>query len=697
MPKLTIDGREIEVPNGITVLQACELAGVEIPRFCYHERLSVAGNCRMCLVEMERAPKPIASCAMPAGEGMVIKTDTPLVQKARQGTMEFLLINHPLDCPICDQGGECDLQDQAMAYGYDRSRYSENKRAVAEKEMGPIVKTVMTRCIQCTRCVRFATEIAGVEEIGLVNRGEHAEITSLENAVNSELSGNLIDVCPVGALTARPYAFHARPWELRKTNTIDVMDALGSNIRVDARGRDILRVLPRLHEGVNEEWLADKARYAIDGLKKARLDRPFLRNADGKLAPCSWDEAFDVIAHKMTATSGERVAALAGDQADAEAMMALKLLMQSLGAPSLDCRQDGAKIACEAAGGPEAGYLFNSGIAGIEEADAVLLIGTNPRWEAPLINTRLRKRSLKGGLAVGVIGPTPDLTYSYEHLGAGPEVVKALLAGEGAFAEVLAKAERPLLILGQGALARKDGAAILALARQLAEKTGMAGESAPEGWNGFNVLHTAAARVAGLLMGFLPQADGRDMEGILQGCEAGEIELVYLLAADEIDMNRLGKAFVVYQGHSGDAGARRADVILPGAAYTEKNATYANTEGRVQLARLAVFPPGDAREDWTILRALSSRLKQPLPFDNIGALRKLLIDSNPRFGLIDRQVPGAWGSFGTEGPLDEAPLASPIDDYYRTDPISRASSVMAECSATFVTGEKDEEATGTHG
>ncbi len=697
MPKLTIDGREVEVPNGITVLQACELAGVEIPRFCYHERLSVAGNCRMCLVEMERAPKPIASCAMPVGEGMVIKTDTPLVQKARQGTMEFLLINHPLDCPICDQGGECDLQDQAMAYGYDRSRYSENKRAVAEKEMGPIVKTVMTRCIQCTRCVRFATEIAGVEEVGLVNRGEHAEITTLENAVNSELSGNLIDVCPVGALTARPYAFHARPWELRKTNTIDVMDAVGSNVRVDARGRDILRVLPRLHEDVNEEWLADKSRYAIDGLKKARLDRPYLRSAEGKLNPCSWDEAFDVIAHKMTAVSGERMAALAGDQADAEAMMALKLLMQSLGAPHLDCRQDGAKIAMEPAGGPEAGYLFNTGIAAVEEADAVLLIGTNPRWEAPLINTRIRKRSLRGGLKVGVIGAQPDLTYSYEHLGSGADALAALARGEGAFTETLEKAERPLLIIGQGALTRDDGAAILALARQVAERSGMVGEAAPEGWNGFNVLHTAAGRVAGLLMGFLPQADGKNLEGILQGCEAGEIDLVYLLAADEIDMSRLGKAFVIYQGHHGDTGAKRADVILPGAAYTEKNATYANTEGRVQLARLAVFPPGDAREDWTILRALSSRLKQTLPFDNIGALRKLLIDSNPRFGQVDRQVAGTWGAFGSEGALSDQPLTSTIEDYYRTDAISRASSVMAECSATFVAGAKEGEATGTHG
>ncbi|MBC6404283.1 MAG: NADH-quinone oxidoreductase subunit G [Rhodospirillales bacterium] len=695
MPKLTIDGREVEVLKGITVLQACELSGVEIPRFCYHERLSVAGNCRMCLVEMERAPKPIASCAMPVGEGMVIKTDTPLVQKARQGTMEFLLINHPLDCPICDQGGECDLQDQAMAYGYDRSRYSENKRAVAEKEMGPIVKTVMTRCIQCTRCVRFATEIAGVEEVGLVNRGEHAEITTLEKAIDSELSGNLIDVCPVGALTGRPYAFHARPWELRKINSIDVMDAVGSNIRIDARGRDILRVLPRLHERVNEEWLADKSRYAIDGLKKARLDRPYLRDVEGKLKPCSWDEAFDLIAHKMLALDGTEMAALAGDLCDGESMMALKLLMQSLGVPNIDCRQDGAKLACDPAGDAEAGFLFNSGIAGVEEGDAILLIGSNPRWEAPLINARIRKRSLEGDLSVGMIGPAPDLTYAYEHLGEGPDALAALARGEGAFAEILAKAEKPLLILGQGALARPDGCAILALARQVAERSGMAGEEAPDSWNGFNVLHTAAGRVAGLMMGFLPQAGGYELEGILASCEEGTVKLVYLLGADEIDTARLGKAFVIYQGHIGDAGANRADVILPGAAYTEKNGTYVNTEGRVQLARLAVFPPGDAREDWTILRALSARLKMPLPFDNIGALRKLLIDSNPRFGKLDRQIPGVWGAFGAEGPLDPTPITSPILNYYRTDPISRASATMAACSAAFVTGSG--EATGIHG
>jgi NADH-quinone oxidoreductase subunit G len=675
MPKMTIDGREIEVPAGITVLQACELAGVEIPRFCYHERLSVAGNCRMCLVEQEKAPKPIASCAMPVMEGMVIKTDTPVVQKARKGVMEFLLINHPLDCPICDQGGECDLQDQAVAYGRDASRYDENKRAVAEKEMGPLIKTVMTRCIQCTRCVRFATEIAGVEEIGLLNRGEHAEISTLERAISSELSGNLVDVCPVGALTARPYAFAARPWELRKTNSIDVLDAVGSSIRVDTRGREVLRVLPRLNEAVNEEWLADKSRYAVDGLTRRRLDRPYVRGADGRLHPASWEEAFTAIRDRLAALPGSAIAALAGDLCDAESMLALKDLVTRLGSANLDCRQDGAKLG----GGAEAGFLFNTGIAGLEQADAILLVGTNPRWEAPLVNARLRKRFLKGGLKIAAIGPRPDLTFPYEYLGEGAAALEAVARGEG-FGAVLKGAKNPALILGMGALARSDGAAVLALARQAAENLGLV----REGWNGFNVLHTAAARVGGLLLGFLPGPGGKDRDAILAGAISGEIQAVFLLGADELPAGSLGKAFVVYQGHHGDAGAARADVILPGAAYTEKNGTWVNTEGRVQLGRLAVFPPGEAREDWTIIRALSAFLGRQLPYDNLGQVRAALIAANPRFARLDEAAPGAWGAFGQAGALSAEPLRSPITDYYRTDPISRASATMAECSATFV-------------
>ncbi len=687
MAKLTINGREIEVPNGLTVLQACELAGVEIPRFCYHERLSVAGNCRMCLVEMERAPKPIASCAMPVNDGMVIRTDTPTVEKARKGVMEFLLINHPLDCPICDQGGECDLQDQAMAYGYDRSRYNENKRAVPDKYMGPLIKTIMTRCIQCTRCVRFATEVAGVEDIGLVNRGEKVEITTLERAIDSEMSGNLVDVCPVGALTSKPYAFNARPWELRKTNSIDVMDAVGSNIRVDARGREVMRVLPRLHEDVNEEWIADKTRHACDGLRRQRLDRPYVRGADGKLAPASWNEAFQAIAARLSGLTGERIAAIAGDLADAESMKALKDLMAGLGSANLDCRQDGARLDASC----RAGYLFNSTIAGIETADAVLLVGSNPRWEAPLVNARLRKRFLRGGFEAGLIGEPVDLTYEVDYLGAGPETLQQLAAGEGAFAQTLKSAERAAVILGMGALARPDGAAILALARQLAESCGMVEED----WNGFNVLHTAAARVGGLDLGFLPGAGGRDLAGILDGAGAGEIEAVYLLGADEIDMNRLGKAFVIYQGHHGDAGAHRADVVLPGAAYTEKNGTYVNTEGRVQLARLAAFPPGDAREDWTILRALSGVLDQTLPYDNLGQLRQKMIEACPRFAALGGVEAAEWGAFGQKGSVEEAPFVAAVENFHMTDPISRASSTMAECAALFT--QNAEEATGTDG
>ena len=688
MPKLTIDGREIEVAEGLTVLQACEQAGIEIPRFCYHERLSVAGNCRMCLVEMERSPKPIASCAMPVGEGMVIKTDTPLVQKARNGVMEFLLINHPLDCPICDQGGECDLQDQAMAYGFDRSRFEENKRAVKEKYMGPLIKTIMTRCIHCTRCVRFATEVAGVEEMGALGRGEHLEISTLEHAINSELSGNLVDICPVGALTSRPYAFTARPWELNKTYSVDVLDAVGSNVRVDTRGREVMRVLPRLHEDVNEEWLADKSRYACDGLRRQRLDRPYVRR-DGRLQAATWEEAFGAIRTRLAGLQGSEIAALAGDQCDAESMLALKDLMASLKSPNLDCRQDGAALDPAV----RAGYLFNSGIAGIEQADAILLVATNPRWEAPLVNTRIRKRFLHGGLKIGLIGAPCDLSYRFEHLGAGPQTLAELAQGQGAFAEALKRAERPAIVLGMAGLARPDGAAVLGLARETAETFGMVRED----WNGFNVLHTAAARVAGLDLGFVPGPGGRYTAGILEGAARGEIGAVYLLGADEIDMGRLGeKTFVIYQGHHGDAGAHRADVILPGAAYTEKNGTYVNTEGRVQLGRLAAFPPGEAREDWTVIRALSEIVGERLPYDNLAALRQRLIAVNPVFAALDRLEPAPWGAFGAAGKTDDAPFGVAVENYYMTDPISRASETMAKCTAELGL-DPQTEATGTHG
>ena len=674
MPKMKIDDVEIEVPAGITVLQACEIAGVEIPRFCYHERLSIAGNCRMCLVEQEKAPKPIAYCAMPVAENMSIRTNTPMVRKARKGVMEFLLINHPLDCPICDQGGECDLQDQAMGYGFDRSRYEENKRAVPDKELVPLVKTSMNRCIHCTRCIRFATEVAGVEELGATGRGEGMEVTTyVQHALTTELAGNLVDLCPVGALTSKPYAFEARSWELHKTQSVDVMDALGANIRVDTRGAEVMRVLPRLNDDVNEEWISDKTRHAIDGLKRQRLDRPYVRR-DGKLAEATWPEAFAAIAARLKGVDGKKIAAIIGDQCDAEAMVALKDLMAAVGSPHIDCRQDGARLEA----GVRGGYIFNPGIHGIDSADAILLIGSNPRWESPVLNARIRKRYVSGKCAIASIGPSVDLTYPVERLGAGPATLRELAGGKLSFSEKLKAAKNPLIIVGMGALARADGAAVLATARALAESC----NAVREDWNGFAVLHTAAARVGGLDLGLVPGAEGRDVAGILAGAQKREIEVVYLLAADEFDTKGLAKAFVIYQGHHGDAGAHRADVVLPGAAYTEKPGTYVNTEGRAQEAFRTVYPPGDAREDWAILRALSEALGKTLPYDTIDQVRARLVAVNRSFAALDQQAPGTWGAFGTAGDMADAPFVSPIANFYMTCPISRASKVMADCMAS---------------
>jgi NADH-quinone oxidoreductase subunit G len=675
MPVVKIDGKELEVPAGITVLQACELAGIEIPRFCYHERLSIAGNCRMCLVEIKPGPpKPQASCAMPVADKQEITTNSAVVTKARNGVMEFLLINHPLDCPICDQGGECDLQDQAMAYGFDRSRFHENKRAVPDKELGPLVKTSMNRCIHCTRCIRFATEVAGVEELGATGRGEDMEVTTyVEHALSTELAGNLVDLCPVGALTSKPYAFEARSWELRKTESVDVMDGLGANIRVDTRDGKVMRVLPRLNDDVNEEWISDKTRHAIDGLRYQRLDRPYLRKA-GKLVEATWNDAFAAIAAKLSGLDGPKIAAIAGDQCDAEAMIALKDLMTALGSPNIDCRQDGAKID----GGPRGSYIFNAGVRGIDRADAILLVGSNPRWESPVLNARIRQRYLHGHCAIGSVGPSADLTYPVERLGSGPASLRDLVEGKGSFAEKLKAAKNPLIIVGMGALAREDGAAVLALARDLADKL----NAVRDDWNGFAVLHTTAARVGGLDLGLVPGQGGRDVSGILAGCEKREVEAVYLLAADEIDTTKLGKAFVIYQGHHGDAGAHRADVILPGAAYTEKPGTYVNTEGRVQLARRAGFPPGEAREDWAVLRALSERLGKTLPYDTLDQVRARLVAVNKTFAALDQQAAGTWGAFGKAGAVSDAPFVSPITNFYMTCPISRASKTMAECIAS---------------
>jgi len=682
MPKLTINGNEIEVENGLSVLQACEQAGIEVPRFCYHERLSIAGNCRMCLVEMEKAPKLIASCAMPAGEGMVINTDNERVKKAREGVMEFLLINHPLDCPICDQGGECDLQDQAMAYGGDKGRYTEAKRAVPDKDFGPIIRPFMTRCIHCTRCVRFTEEVAGTSDMCGTYRGDYTEIgTYVEKAIETELAGNLVDLCPVGALTSKPYSYTARPWELKKTESIDVFDAVGTNIRLDARSNEVLRVLPRLNEDVNEEWLADKGRYAIDGLTKQRLDRPYVRK-DGKLQPATWEEAFAVIADKLNGLDGSKFAALAGDMVDAESMFALKLLAESLGSKNIDCRQDGAKLDASV----RASYLFNTTIAGIDEADACLIIGSNPRWEAPIINARLRKRYINHGFKPAVVGPNFDLTYKTDYLGETADVLQAILDGSNPYAETLKNASKPMLILGQGALAREDGAAILALVKEIADKYGFVSDE----WNGFNVLHTAAARVGGLEMGFVPAEGGLDTAAIVNG----SAEVVYLLGADEIDTTKLGNSFVIYQGHNGDAGAQCADVILPGCAYTEKDGTYVNTEGRMQYGYKAVFAPGEAKEDWTILRALSEVIGKKLPFDNLVQLRAKLAEVSPTFANPDEVQPATWENFGVKGDIAATPLTSPIHNYYMTDPVSRVSKTMAECTEALI---NPKQRTGTNG
>ncbi|MES2750670.1 MAG: NADH-quinone oxidoreductase subunit NuoG [Pseudomonadota bacterium] len=679
MTKILIDGKEIEVPGEYTLLQACEMAGAEIPRFCYHERLSIAGNCRMCLVEVAGSPKPVASCAWavrdcrpgPKGELPSVSTRSPMVKKAREGVMEFLLINHPLDCPICDQGGECDLQDQAMGYGVDTSRFAENKRAVEDKYIGVLVKTSMNRCIQCTRCVRFSTEVCGVPEMGLTGRGEDVEITTyLESALTSELQGNLVDICPVGALTSKPYAFAARPWELGKTQSIDVMDAVGSAIRVDTRGREVMRILPRINEAVNEEWISDKTRHVVDGLRTQRLDRPYIRQ-DGKLRAASWSEAFAAIAAKAAPLHGKRIGAIAGDLAAVEEMFALKELLAKFGSANL-ATQDGGAFDPKAG---RASYIFNPTIAGIEQADALLIVGSNPRKEAAVLNARIRKRWRTGALKVGVIGDKADLTYDYEYLGAGTDTLSDLAAGKQSFADVLKGAKHPIILVGAGAGARHDGAAVLALAAQLAMDFG----AIKDDWNGFAVLHNAASRVGALDIGFAPGEGGLSAA---QMTTFGTIDVLFSLGADDIKVP--DSTFVVYIGTHGDRGAHRADVILPGAAYTEKSGIYVNTEGRAQIANRAAFPPGDAREDWAIVRALSEGLGKKLPYDSLSALRQAIFKAAPHLMRIDQIEPGdaagvkALAARG--GTVEKAAFKSPVEDFYLTNPIARASAVMADCS-----------------
>jgi NADH-quinone oxidoreductase subunit G len=674
MTKLIIDGAEIEAPPHYTLLQACELAGAEIPRFCFHERLSVAGNCRMCLVEVKGGPpKPQASCAVavrdlrpgPNGEPPVVLTKSPMVKKAREGVMEFLLINHPLDCPICDQGGECDLQDQAMAYGVDNSRYAENKRAVEDKNIGALVKTTMTRCIHCTRCVRFTQEVAGVGDLGAIGRGEDMEITTyLEAAMASEMQGNVVDLCPVGALTSKPYQNRSRPWELAKTETIDVMDALGSAIRVDSRGKEVLRILPRVNEAINEEWISDKTRHVADGLKTQRLDRPYIRE-NGKLRAASWSEAFTVIAARVKAAEPARIGAIGGALAGVEELFALKTLLNSLGSQNTDIQGRGGLDPAKG----RASYIFNSTIAGIDQADAIMIIGSNPRREAPVLNARIRRRWLQGGLLAGVVGQKADLTYEYNYLGAGPDALSAFVN------HAPAKKTNPMFIIGAGAFDRPDGAAVMAMVAKAAEAIGVV----KDGWNGFNVLHTAASMVGALDIGFVPGEGGLNLSAML----TGGVDVLFNLGADECDIP--AGAFVIYQGTHGDRGAHRADVILPGSAYTEKSATYVNTEGRPQMTNRAVFAPGEAKEDWAILRALSEQLGAKLGFDTLGQLRAALYALHPYLAALEQIVTADSGAVaklakGTTK-TNKAAFADSVPDFYLTNPIARASAVMAECSA----------------
>ncbi len=677
MPKLTIDGQEIEVAQGTVIIQAAEQLGIEIPRFCYHERLAIAGNCRMCLVEVSPGPpKPQASCALPCADNMVVKTNTPMVKKAREGVMEFLLINHPLDCPICDQAGECDLQDQAMRYGQGVSRYHEHKRSVEDKYMGPLIKTEMTRCIHCTRCIRFSTEIAGVPELGAFGRGEHMEVgTYVEAAINSELSGNLVDICPVGALTSKPYAFVSRPWELKKTESIDVMDAVGSNIRIDSRGQSVLRVLPRVNEAINEEWISDKTRHACDGLRVQRLDCPFIRNTDGKLVEATWAEAFALITEWFRLIPADEIAAIAGNLADAESVMALKDLLDSVGVTSRDCRSDGALLSSAT----RADYLFNTGIANVEQADLCLLIGTNPRREASMLNARIRKAWRGGKLKVHMVGAEADLTYPYEYLGNDARILSEILDGRDPLAQEFANAKTPMIVLGANVMARPDAEEILAAIKAIAQKYNVV----REGWNGFNVLNHAAGRVGAMDLGFLPGEQGRNINTIIDGCRREEIKLAYLLNVDDLDMALLGNAFVIYQGHHGDEGAHRADIILPGAAYTEKEATYVNIEGRAQRTKRAVFPPGQAKEDWAIIRALSDAMGKPLAYNSLEQLRERMSKASPVFAVIDEVIPASFAPPSGEPRerfrISDEALVETMPNFYMTDPISRASKTMADC------------------
>ncbi|TNM94303.1 hypothetical protein fugu_002479 [Takifugu bimaculatus] len=680
MVEVFVDGKPVEVEPGTTVLQACEKAGIQIPRFCYHERLSVAGNCRMCLVEIEKAPKPVAACAMPVMKGWNILTDSEKTRKAREGVMEFLLANHPLDCPICDQGGECDLQDQSMQFGSDRSRLSEEKRAVEDKNIGPLIKTIMTRCIQCTRCVRFASEIAGVEDLGTTGRGNNLQIgTYVEKMFMSELSGNVIDVCPVGALTSKPYAFTARPWETRKTSTIDVLDAVGSNIVVSTRGGEVMRVLPRLNEDVNEEWISDKTRFAYDGLKRQRLTQPLVKDASGQLTPATWEDALIRVAGALQGVQGNEVAAIAGGMVDAESLVCLKDLLNRLDSENF-CTEELFPMA-GAGTDLRSNYLLNSRIAGIEDCDLLLLIGTNPRYEAPLFNARIRKSWLHNELNVAVIGHKVDLSYSYDHLGEDVSILKELANGTHPFCKALLAAKRPVVVVGSSSLQREDGAAILSVVSTIAQNARSSG-NVEQGWKVLNILQRVASQVAALDLGY---------KAGVEAIRKTPPKVLFLLGADGGCITRADlpkNSFIIYQGHHGDVGAPMADVVLPGAAYTEKCGTYVNTEGRSQHTRVAVTAPGMARDDWKIIRAISELAGVTLPYDSLEEVQTRLAEVSPNLVRYDDVEEANYFKQANElakavqQDLLVTPLVPPqltIKDFYMTDSISRASQTMAKC------------------
>jgi len=674
MPKIIIDGKDFEVEENLSIIQACEVSGVEIPRFCYHEKLSVAGNCRMCLVDIEDArgmsPKPIASCAMQVSDGLKIHTKTQRVKKAREGVMEFLLINHPLDCPICDQGGECDLQDQSVAYGVGGSRYEQNKRSVENKDMGPFIKTEMNRCIHCTRCVRFSTEVSGSDEIGAVGRGRDMEITTyLDAAVKSELSGNVIDLCPVGALTSKPYAFSARPWELKQTESIDIMDAVGSNIRIDTKGNRVMRVLPRNNDEINEEWISDKTRFFWDGLSLQRIDKPYLR-IDGKLKQISWEKALDVASNKLLNTKPEKIASIIGDLASIESIYALKKLMDLIKSPNTECRQDGSKIS-----GSRERWLFNSKLSGIDESDGCLLIGTNPRIEASIINSRLIRKSKENNYSIGLLGRKVDLNYDYKFLGDDPTLIYDLINGKSSFSNNLSKMNKPLMIIGQGALRGDKGEDYLNLCIELAHKYNFLRDE----WNGFNVLHTAASRPGAMEIGYLPGENGKNLDQIIKSYKAEDISTLFLLGADEIDISEKNNCFIIYQGHHGDKGANLADLILPSPSFNEQNGLFINTEGRIQESIRATFPLGEAKEDWEIISLISKKMGLANICKSFEELRFSLFHDYPNLSDFDFCISGEKfpKKFNSKDIKDHI-FTDSLNNFWLSNSITRSSKLMCE-------------------